>query len=154
MWHGLSTVTAITQSSSERAIWKISGNYNKLLSIILYKQLIFITFKIFDVVFVVLLVTLTCFIHLRNVWIFNASFKKSAFCLVQGVAFVYFFYAPWSDLLAPPWDIRRPFERRKWQMPGKEGTGMLAIDWAKITNWETSIPPVIQRGSKLYLAWY
>ena len=36
-------------------------------------------------------------------------------------------------------------------MPGKEGTGMLAIDWAKITNWETSIPPLIQRGSKLYL---
>ena len=39
-------------------------------------------------------------------------------------------------------------------MPDKEGTGMLAIDWANIaniTNWETSIPPVIQRGNKLYL---
>ena len=36
-------------------------------------------------------------------------------------------------------------------MPDKEGTGMLAIDWANITNWETGIPPVIQRGNKLYL---
>ena len=127
MWHGLSTVTAITQSSSERAIWKISGNYNKLLSIILYRRLIFITFKIFDVVFVVLLVTLTCFIHLRTVWIFNASFKKSAFCLVQGVAFVYFFYAPWSDLLAPPWDIRRPFERKNGKCPARKGRACLQL---------------------------
>ena len=95
---------------------------------------LFITFKSFDVVFVVLLVRLTCLIHYALFEFSMPLSRKCAFCLVQGGAFVHFFYAPWSDLLAPPWDIRRPFERKKWQIPGKKGTGMLAIDLTNITN--------------------
>ena len=113
--------------------------------------MIFITFKSFDVVFVVLLVKLTCFIHLHTVWIFNTSFNEMCFLPRPGWGFRPLVLRPMVRSAGPTLGHPQAIWNKKWQMPGKEGTGMLATDWANITNWETSIPPVIQRGNKLYL---